>query len=925
LRVPASPAPGEQSAPAIAFDGTHYLVVWEDYRRHADGSQHGGLYGALVTRTGQPVEPEGFLISDAHSRQGMPSVAFNGANFLVVWEDMRGGQGHDVYAARVSPDGTVLDPDGIPVATATSSQREPSVVSDGDGFLVAWHHERNSSDDAVPPEHDIHAARVDSNGVVLDPLALMVSSAPGAQTRPSVAFDGTNYLVAWEDKRAGNFDVYASRVSRFGLVLDANGIPVSTGPEREGAPTVAYGDGHYLVAWHDSREASYTSSIFGSRLSTLGTVLDPGGFRISNVPNPQIRPRVFYGGGRFLVVWTYASFEFDTYGAVVGAGGSVGPSFAIAAGERNEYEASIAFDGEQFFVAWKDQREFSDGGDVYGSRIKAEGIVVDPGGRAISTTSNQQEFSRVAFDGTNYFVVWMDNRNESDGDIYGARVTPDGEMLDGGGIPIVTARWGQAWPDVVYDGTNYLVVWSDYRYPAGVFGARVTPGGEVLDPNGFRIASGDTSFPRVARGDSQSLVVWVQVEAARADVRGARVATDGTMLDETSLPISTAPDHQLAPTVAFDGRNYLVAWSDARHPYTGMPAQDIYATRVSGAGEVLDPAGFAVSRAASQQADPSIAFDGDNYLVAWTDRRRAFNEPDIFGARVQPSGEVLDLEGMLIGRSRLRPVAASPRVSFDGRSHVVVWQEAEFNAASHAWSAVAARVSKDGTVHDREAITVTGPAMGSSDLDTTRGADNRVAVVIGRVDARMPWDTSRAALLFFEAGVPAPPPPPPPPPAPPPPAPEPAPPPPPPAPEPPPPPPAPEPPPPPPPAPPPAPPPPAPPPTPPPSPSPEPPPPPVEPPPVPPPPPPPPQPQLPVAPEPPLPPASAARTRGCRVPGVVGQTLARARVRIARNGCRLGRVRLAARARTTHVVAQMPRAGIVRTRGARIDLVVGRR
>jgi hypothetical protein len=897
LRVPTSPAPGEQTAPAVAFDGTHYLVVWEDYRRHADGTQWTNLYGARLTRTGEVVEPEPFLISSAPSRQGAPSVAFNGTNFLVAWEDMRGAQRYDVYAARVSPQGALLDPDGIPVAAAASDQRDPSVASDGDGFLVAWHHERNSADDAIPPSHDIHAARIDSNGVVLDPGALTVSSASGAQTRPSVAFDGTNYLVAWEDKRAGNLDVYAARVNTIGVVLDAGGIPVTTGPAREGAPSVSYGDGQYLVAWHDSRDADYTSAIFGARVTPLGAVVDAAGFRISDVPNPQVRPRAAFGGGQFLVAWTDTSIgSFETYGARISLAAAVGPSFLIATGNNDQHDPRIAFDGEHFFVAWQDER-WQSGADVYASRVTADGTVVDLGGRAVSTTANEQEFSRVAYDGTSYFVVWIDDRNESDGDIYGARVTPDGEILDGGGIPIVTARWGQSWPDVVYDGTNYLVVWSDYRYPAGVFGARVTPDGEVLDPNGFRIASGDTSFPRVARGDGQSLVVWVQVESGRADIRGARVATDGTVLDEASLPVSTAADHQLAPTVAFDGTNYLVAWSDARHPYTGMPAQDIYAARVSGAGELLDSAGFAVSRAASQQADPCIAFDGDNYLVAWIDRRISFNEPAIFGARVRPSGEVLDPEGAEIGRNRLRPVAASPRVSFDGRSHVVVWQEAEASGSSHAWSAVAARVSRDGTVLDRDAVTMAGPAMGFSDLDTARGAGNRIAVVVGRVDARMPWDTSRAALLFFEAGAPpAPPDPPPPPPPAPPPPPEPPPPPPTPAPEPPPSPPAPEP-----------------------------PPPHVPAPPSPPPPPPPPQPQLPVAPEPPLPPASAARTHGCRVPGVVGQTLARARGRIARSGCRLGRVRLVARARTTHVVAQTPRAGMRRTRGARIDLVVGRR
>jgi hypothetical protein len=51
----------------------------------------------------------------------------------------------------------------------------------------------------------------------------------------------------------------------------------------------------------------------------------------------------------------------------------------------------------------------------------------------------------LAFDGTNYLVVWMDQRS-GDWDIYGARVTPGGAVLDPGGIAISTAAWAKTRP-----------------------------------------------------------------------------------------------------------------------------------------------------------------------------------------------------------------------------------------------------------------------------------------------------------------------------------------------------------------------------------------------------------------------------------------------------------------------------------------------
>src|SRR5689334_18262160 len=47
-----------------------------------------------------------------------PRAAFDGENFLVVWEDGRGARS-DVVAARVSAGGVVLDPENLLLPMAT--------------------------------------------------------------------------------------------------------------------------------------------------------------------------------------------------------------------------------------------------------------------------------------------------------------------------------------------------------------------------------------------------------------------------------------------------------------------------------------------------------------------------------------------------------------------------------------------------------------------------------------------------------------------------------------------------------------------------------------------------------------------------------------------------------------------------------------
>ena len=66
----------------------------------------------------------------------------------------------------------------------------------------------------------------------------------------------------------------------------------------------------------------------------------------------------------------------------------------------------------------------------------------------------------VGFDGTNYFVVWSDGRGAKS-ELYAARVTQSGIVLDPGGIQLLKELDEQAHPSVSFDGENYLVV---YQY-----------------------------------------------------------------------------------------------------------------------------------------------------------------------------------------------------------------------------------------------------------------------------------------------------------------------------------------------------------------------------------------------------------------------------------------------------------------------------
>jgi PASTA domain len=381
---------------------------------------------------------------------------------------------------------------------------------------------------------------------------------PGRQERPAVAFDGSNFFVVWMDGRSGGgYDIYGARATPGGVLLDVFGIAISTASNDQQGPAVAFDGTNYLVAWMDDRLGTHTSyEIYGARVTPAGVVLDPNGIFISAPLSP--------------------------YGALL--------------------RPALAFDGTNYLVVWRDDR--SQPSDIYGARVSPGGVVLDQDPIPIAGNAAWADGAAIAFDGTNYLVAWEDLGAGLD--IHGARVSPAGVVLDPGGIPISTAANLQGWPAIAFDGTNYLLAWGDFRSRCcDVYGARVSPGGSVLDSGGIPISTGanlENTIPALAFDGTNYLVAWNDNRSnpIGGDIYGARVSTAGTVLDPSGIPIATAPSYQVFAALAFDGTNYFAAWGDWRL----NPDADVYGTRMTTAGAVLDPNGILISATRSPQPPP---------------------------------------------------------------------------------------------------------------------------------------------------------------------------------------------------------------------------------------------------------------------------------------------------------------------------------
>src|SRR6266511_3410093 len=176
-----------------------------------------------------------------------------------------------------------------------------------------------------------------------------------------------------------------------------------------------------------------------ARFSAAGTVLDPENIMlpVSTATSERFEPSVGFGGGVFLVVWEErisSTLSPDVRGVRVGRDGRpVGAVFFVSrssCGDCNK--PRVAFDGTNFAVVW--QRGISSSGQVAGARISTAGVLIDTTPKYLAQARNNSTLgtnAAITYANGRYILAWLDQTS-----IFAARLMPDLTRLDTTGIEI---------------------------------------------------------------------------------------------------------------------------------------------------------------------------------------------------------------------------------------------------------------------------------------------------------------------------------------------------------------------------------------------------------------------------------------------------------------------------------------------------------
>ena len=622
---------GYQRSARAAWDGENWLVVWidyENYTNHAfarrvspDGvlldaepiavsrdanvntfavvggaggwlvvTESGDIVGMRVSAAGEPLDPAGVtLVPSTYYVRYSLDVAFGGTQYLLVYDDS-GAVKARRFDLNLAPIGSTFN--------ATAQGNSARVTSNGTDFLVVSRYTWWYVFDRV------QFCRVNAAGQVLDPTPRVITDdAYGPAVR--AVWDGAQWIVGWSGAGA-----WAARVATNGTILDPDGVAIGAGRINtsysiEFAPNP---EGGAQLVWSDQRATE--TDIFTQPVSAD---LSEGAEAVVSLGAPsQVHPDVARANDEYLLVYlsrTNAAarvmgLRLDAHGTPIdaepfeiGASASAGPT--------------VAWNGSVFLVTWLD------GVDVLARRVSADGAILDAEPLWLDAAS--QTVPDVAALGDTFLVVYVNSPSYWENRYpHAVRVTGDGAILDTN--PIAAGYSFATTAAVTTLGERWLITcqqnWSHNSTLASGVMTFINAAGGVDSIVGFNpyVPSGYQPVA-VAAPDDTALIVWRSSSPSVAwnDIEARRVAADGTFVGPAPLILSNAAEWQLTPAVTHTGAEYFAAWEDRRATEVSYydSRTDIYATRVSDAGEILDPSGLAIEASVAPEADVTLAGSGD--------------------------------------------------------------------------------------------------------------------------------------------------------------------------------------------------------------------------------------------------------------------------------------------------------------------------
>jgi hypothetical protein len=321
---------------------------------------------------------------------GEPRIAWNGSRYLAL---RKTGYGNGWLYRILDRFGRTIVPDGDFASAATTAPEDAVVASTSHMFGFAWFRDRSL----------LQFRRLTFDGAMFGPDVTVVPLRDAETHNPSIAVDGSVFVLAWDDHMYGaRFTVNLRRISEEGFLLGSETIVSASPSFNSKDPSVACGHAGCLVAWVDTRDGD--SAIYFTRVDHDGALVGPH-IRLSTGAGSS--PSVVWNGLDYAITWNATGgvwfARIDESGNPVVTQHRMEPVAGSAVGGSPE----LVWTGSEYRAIWMGSTNGVSA--VYAGRFGSDGNAIAPF-VPISTAGIIDLGRDSAWSGSETAAVWVDRR-----------------------------------------------------------------------------------------------------------------------------------------------------------------------------------------------------------------------------------------------------------------------------------------------------------------------------------------------------------------------------------------------------------------------------------------------------------------------------------------------------------------------------------
>jgi hypothetical protein len=237
-------------------------------------------------------------VSESAHPYGPGGLAYNGSDYLTIYTS--GNNQLAMFETMLDATGNKIPPIEETFTFQNADASGGPVVWVGDRFGVAWQDRRDGNYEAY-----FALLKPDGSKATAD---TRLSNALGFSVNVELAWNGVDFIVAWQDDRNGLFEILAQRVSVDGAPVGNNISLSEPGGQEDEAPAIASGD--------QTLGLVYTNGVAGQQVVRFQTfeqnTLVPFStlINLSDEGFESVYPQIVWNEDHYLVTWYERNSNF---------------------------------------------------------------------------------------------------------------------------------------------------------------------------------------------------------------------------------------------------------------------------------------------------------------------------------------------------------------------------------------------------------------------------------------------------------------------------------------------------------------------------------------------------------------------------------------------------------------------------------------